>query len=177
MISVVATKLAFVQQPPSTVNISAAMSPVVTVDAEDANGNRDLDYVTSVSIVSTGTLSSSPQATTPSAGLATFSDITHTAVATGRQLTATSGSLTSAVSNTFDVILAPVTIYQHNFGTISISGKPYSVTPTSIDANLSAASSDRANCMSNSTAPALAAAIWLSLWLATRHPKASTASR
>jgi len=101
-IEVTASKLLFVQQPSNTAT-NTSMSPAVTVEATDANNNRDLDYVTSTTITSTGTLTGSPVATTPSAGLATFSSLTHTAAGTSLTLTAASGALTNVVSNTFNI--------------------------------------------------------------------------
>lgn len=115
-ISVVATKLAFVQQP-TNVNIMSAINPAVIIEAEDANGNRDLDYNTTISITSTGTLNTSPQTETPTNGLATFSNIIHNTVGSGIQLTATSDALTSTVSNTFDVLLAPLQFAEWDFTT------------------------------------------------------------
>jgi len=102
-IDVTATALAFVQNATTTAR-NASMSPAPTVSANDANGNRDLDYVTDISITSTGTLTGSPVSATPAAGLATFSALVHTVSQTGRQLTAASGALTSATSSSFDVI-------------------------------------------------------------------------
>lgn len=126
-ISVVATKLAFVQQP-TNVNIMSAINPAVTLAAEDANGNRDLDYNTAVDITSTGTLSTTPQTAATTLGLATFNNIVHNAIDSAIQLTATSGTLTSAASNTFDVLLAPLIISEWNFTT---------ATPTSADSKIS----------------------------------------
>ncbi len=104
-VAVVATVLAFVQQP-SNALINATMTPSVTVSANDANSNRDLDYVTSVSMTSSGTLTGSPVAATPSAGLASYTTLTHTAVGTALQLTAASGALSSATSTTFNITVA-----------------------------------------------------------------------
>lgn len=118
IIAVVATKLDFVQQP-TNVNIWSAINPAVTVEAVDANGNRDLDYNTTISITSTGTLNTSPQTATPTSGLATFNNIIHTKVGSGLQLTATSGTLTSAVSNTIDVLLAPLQFAEWKFTTVN----------------------------------------------------------
>ncbi|HNW88503.1 MAG TPA: choice-of-anchor D domain-containing protein, partial [Bacteroidales bacterium] len=103
-VRVAATKLLFVQQPTTNTQINTSMTPAVTVEAVDANNIRDLDYVTDVSMTSTGSLSGSPVTATPSSGLATFGTIQHSAVGTGLQLTAASGSLTSALSNPFDII-------------------------------------------------------------------------
>lgn len=86
-IEVTADRLAFVQQPSNT-GINAAMTPAVTVSANDVNGNRDLDFTESVRITSTGTLSGSPVDVAAVAGLATFSTLTHTANGTGLTLNA-----------------------------------------------------------------------------------------
>lgn len=118
IIAVVATKLDFVQQP-TNVNIWSAINPAVTVEAEDVNGNRDIDYNTTISLTSTGTLNTSPQTATPTSGLATFNNIIHAKVGSGLQLTATSGTLTSAVSNTFDVLLAPLQFAEWKFTTVN----------------------------------------------------------
>lgn len=102
-IEVTATQLAFVQQPNNT-NINEAMSPAVTVEATDANNNRDLDYTSNINITSTGTLTGSPVGVAAVAGLATFSTLTHTADGTGLSLTAASGALTDATSGSFDIV-------------------------------------------------------------------------
>jgi hypothetical protein len=104
-VSVEATKLAFVQQP-TNVGTSANITPAVTVSANDANNNRDLDYVTNVAVSATG-LTGSPVSVTPTAGLATFSTLSFAAAATGVTLDASSGSLTNSTSSSFDVLLLP----------------------------------------------------------------------
>ena len=105
IIDVVATKLAFVQQP-TNVATSANISPAVTVSANDANDNRDLDYVTSVAISATG-LTGSPVSATPVSGLATFSTLSFASAASGVTLDAASGSLSGATSSSFNVLLLP----------------------------------------------------------------------
>ncbi|RMG81238.1 MAG: choice-of-anchor D domain-containing protein, partial [Bacteroidetes bacterium] len=107
-VDVVATELAFVQQPSNTEQ-NATMTPYPSVSANDANGNRDLDYSGSISITSSGTLTSSPQTSTAASGIASFSSIVHSATGTGLTLTASATGLTNAVSNTFD-ITPPVTL-------------------------------------------------------------------
>ena len=104
-IEVTATQLAFVQQPTNVVT-SANITPAVTVSANDVNNNRDLDYVTDVSISATG-LSTSPVSATSVSGLATFSTLSFAAAATGVSLNATSSSLTAATSSLFDILLLP----------------------------------------------------------------------
>jgi hypothetical protein len=106
LVNVVASKIAFVQQP-TNVGTSTNISPAVTVSANDANGNRDLDYVSNVSISATG-LTGSPVVVTPVAGLATFSALSFPAEATGVTLSASSGSFTDAISSTFNIILVPI---------------------------------------------------------------------
>jgi uncharacterized repeat protein (TIGR02543 family) len=115
-IEVTADRLAFVQQPTNT-SVSANMSPSVTVSANDLYNRRDLDFTSSISITSTGTLSSSPQTATAANGLATFSAINHTAAATGRTLTAErngSGDW-DVTSNTFAIINCTPPIWEENF--------------------------------------------------------------
>lgn len=86
-IEVTADRLAFVQQPTSA-NINAGMTPAVTVSANDANGNRDLDFTTGITLTSTGTLTAAPVTVNAANGLATFSGLTHTAAGNGLFLTA-----------------------------------------------------------------------------------------
>lgn len=98
------TALAFVQQPTTFVQ-NSNMTPAPTVGSVDVNGNRDFDFVGTVSITSTGTLNTSPQTATAVGpnGLATFSTIFHTATATGRTLQATATGQTLTNSTTFDI--------------------------------------------------------------------------
>ena len=106
LIDVVATILAFVQQP-TNVGTSTNITPAVTISANDANNNRDLDYVTNVAVSATG-LTGSPVSVTPTAGLATFSTLSFAAAATGVALDANSGTLTGITSSFFDIFLIPV---------------------------------------------------------------------
>ena len=108
VISVVATKLIYNQQP-SNVGQFAAISPSVRIYATDVNNNLDLDFTSSVSITSTGALAGSPVSVSAIAGIATFSTLIHNVVQSNVLLTATSGSFT-IVSNPFNVNL--VTIIQ-----------------------------------------------------------------
>ncbi len=108
--SVVATRLAFAQQPPTEVNLNTAMSPAVTVSAEDIGGNRDVNYTTSVAVTSTGVLAGSPISATPVAGLATFNTLTHTSLGSSLTLTANSGSFAPVASNSFNVTSGPTAL-------------------------------------------------------------------
>lgn len=104
-ITVVATKLNFVQQPSNTA-VNASMTPAVTVSADDVNGNRDRNFTSSVSITSTGTLSGTPVSSAASSGLATFSTLQHSVVGTGLKLTASTSGFTNVDSSTFNIIIA-----------------------------------------------------------------------
>lgn len=100
-VRVTASKLQFIQQPPAATWTNIAMTPAVTVEATDANGNRDLDFVSAGGLTSTGTLSAA-QSATFSTGVGTYSNIIHSATGTGLTLTTTNTSgLTNAASTAF----------------------------------------------------------------------------
>lgn len=103
-LEVTASALAFAQQPSDALT-GAVMSPAVTVEAVDANGNRDLDFSSGIEITSTGTMSSSPVSATAVSGLATFSSIVHTVDGTGLTLNAerTSTLDWDITSSTFNI--------------------------------------------------------------------------
>jgi M6 family metalloprotease-like protein len=103
-IDITATKLLFVQQPTNTI-AGDAMSPDVTVEATDVNGNRDTDFTSNIEITSTGTLTGTPVSVAASSGLATFSSLTHTALGTGITLNAERGTTNDwdVTSNTFNI--------------------------------------------------------------------------
>ncbi len=106
-----ATQLVFHTQPTNTV-AGSSISPAVVVYAEDANGNIDTTYTSAVTLAigtnpGSGTLSGS--AGSSSAGIATASNLSINKVGTGYTLTASSGSLTSATSSTFNITPAAAT--------------------------------------------------------------------
>lgn len=106
---VAVTELRFVQQP-SNANENASMSPAVTVEATDVNGNRDLDFTSGIDITSTGSLSGTPVTETATSGLATFSSLVHTVAGTNLTLNAErngTGDL-DVISSTFDILVIPV---------------------------------------------------------------------
>ena len=112
-IVVVATKLIFVQQPPSSTSVNIAMSTSPSVAAVDALNNTDLDYTSSISLSSTGTMTGSPIAIAPASGLSTFS-VVHTVAGTGFFLSATSGSLT-ATGNSADFSITTFVNFSGDF--------------------------------------------------------------
>lgn len=124
-IEVTADRLAFVQQPTET-GVSLPMSPNVTVEGRDVNGNRDLDYTGSIDITSSGSLTGSPVNAVASSGLATFSALTHTVAQTLRVLTATTTGLTfsnTVNSANFDITTVPNNSYRTtSAGTWTSSG-------------------------------------------------------
>ena len=107
-IEVSATKLLFETQP-SNVEINTKMSPAPIVSFVDANNNLDVDISSStynVSLSTTSTFASGATTTvTPSAGKATFSNLSFSVANTNRTLTASeaSGTFSNTTSNTFDV--------------------------------------------------------------------------
>ncbi len=105
-IDITATELLYVQQPANTI-VNMVMASDPTVEAVDANGNRDTDYSTAISITSSGTMTGDPVSGTWSNGLATFSGITHTAIGSNLTLTTSSGAFTNEVSNAFDITDMP----------------------------------------------------------------------
>lgn len=99
---VTGTELSFITQP-TTTGVSATMSPNVEVASTDANGNVDIDFSGSVSIVSTGTMTGSPLTASATAGIATFSGIIHTVAGTNFYLTAAASGYTNENSSLFDI--------------------------------------------------------------------------
>ncbi|MEQ8302207.1 MAG: T9SS type A sorting domain-containing protein [Cyclobacteriaceae bacterium] len=105
-VQVLATELRFVQQPTTNTYIGNQMSPLVSIESTDANGNRDLNSVPrTVNFTSTGSMI--PTSPILTSGITTAS-IVHNSTGTGLQLTALSPlpgpALTLAVSNSFDII-------------------------------------------------------------------------
>jgi hypothetical protein len=119
-----AAKLAFGQQPTNTV-VNTSISPAVTVEVEDSFGNVETgDNTDSVTMAigtnpGGGTLSGTNPVTV-SAGVATFSNLSINAVGNGYTLTASSGSLTGATSNPFNITnSAPTTIEGFETGNLN----------------------------------------------------------
>jgi len=106
VIAVVATRLLFTTQP-TTTGLNNTMTTVV-VKATDACGNVDVNFTGNVSLISSGTMTAvAPVAAV--AGVATFSNIVHTATGNNLFLTASS-TVTAAISTPlFDIV--PVTVF------------------------------------------------------------------
>jgi hypothetical protein len=104
----VATQLAFVQQP-SGASAGTAITPAVTVEGRDANGNVVPTFTGDVTVAITGgtgtagaTLSGT-KTVTAVAGVATFAGLAVDKAGTGYTLTATASGPASATSAAFDV--------------------------------------------------------------------------
>jgi len=102
-----AAAVAFVQQP-TTVAAGTAFDPAVSVSVRDAYGNLVTSATDSVTLQLTAGTGSLLGTTTVAAsdGIATFTALTIEVAGTGKQLTATSGVLASAVSDSFAVTAA-----------------------------------------------------------------------
>jgi len=105
-IEVTATKLGFLLGPTDTSTFTA-MSPI-TVEALDAFHNRDLDYNSNITLVTTGTFNTAGvpvnvPVNTAVSGLASFSSIVHSTPGSGLILKASSGILTASASNSFAI--------------------------------------------------------------------------
>lgn len=112
-IEVTASKLEFSQQP-SDLYVGLIMNPAPIVRVLDVNGNIDLDYVESVTLTSSGTLTNS-QIVNATAGEAVFNDVSHSVFGTNIVLTAISSGLVSTNSNSFVVINSPIGDFINNF--------------------------------------------------------------
>lgn len=101
-------KVSFIDDPTST-SAGATITPAITVDLEDALGNRVTGVAASVSLsfsvnAGGGTLSgTATQAVNTGTGLATFNDMSIDAAGSGYRLLASSTGLTSDVSQAFTI--------------------------------------------------------------------------
>ena len=107
-----ATQLVFTQQPTNVV-AAASISPSVQVSIEDAQGNVVTTATSSVTMAigtnpGSGTLGGTLTQTAV-AGVATFPGLSINKAGTGYKLSASSGSLTVATSNTFNVTAGTAT--------------------------------------------------------------------
>jgi hypothetical protein len=106
------SKLAFTVQPVNTAS-NIAITPAVQVAVQDANGNTVNTSSAPVTIGLQTYLGSPLQGTTTVNavnGIATFSDLSIAAIANGYNLVATSPSLASATSSTFNITPIPITM-------------------------------------------------------------------
>jgi hypothetical protein len=119
-----AARLAFITQSIQA-TAGSPLSPTVQVELRDADGNRAFGATGEVTLsLATGPAAGKLEGTvtvTAVDGLATFSNLTIKQAGTGYSLRATSGTLTEAVSATFDVAPASPTV-------LELTGLPASMT-------------------------------------------------
>ena len=106
IVAAAATHLVLTTQPVNT-GAGASITPAVVVAAQDAFGNTNLTYTANVVVAigtnpSSGTLSGTLTRAAV-AGVATFNDLSINLVGTGYTLGASSGALTAATSNAFNI--------------------------------------------------------------------------
>lgn len=103
ILQVVASRLRFSVQP-SDVAVGVPIVPAVEVQAADANGNRDVDYETAITLTASGaTLAGSPVSLSPTSGSSLFGSLTFSTPGSPVTLTAASGGW-SVTSNAFLVV-------------------------------------------------------------------------
>ncbi|HKE91933.1 MAG TPA: hypothetical protein VKB45_16485 [Gemmatimonadales bacterium] len=106
-----ATKLIFSVQPSNT-TAGATITPAIKVTAQDAQGNTVTTFTGNITVAiganpSGGSLSGTK--TVPAVfGVATFSDLSINRNGNGYTLTASSSGLAGATSNTFNILLGPL---------------------------------------------------------------------
>ncbi len=99
----------------TVITINTSVSPAIVVHALDVNNILDLDFTSSVSLTNSGSgfLTNSTQNAV--AGIATFSTVTNPTIETVN-FTASSGSLTTAVTNNFRFLPAQTSVFAEAFG-------------------------------------------------------------
>ncbi|GAB4477534.1 MAG: hypothetical protein OHK0057_27350 [Thermoflexibacter sp.] len=109
-VEVDATNMSFITQPsPTAIGVTELFSTSPVVQAEDANGNRDLDYVGAATVSNTGTLTMNNAPTMFASGLLTFPSNFYYSTDGNGTLEISSGSLTTATSDAVTVTSATVT--------------------------------------------------------------------
>jgi hypothetical protein len=146
-----ASQLAFGQQPTNT-PAGSTISPAVTVQILDANGNvvtTDNSDAVTIGLGANpggGTLSGTLTVTAQN-GLASFSSLSISTPGTGYTLTATSGSLAGATSATFNVTQAGTHLFFGQQPTDTVAGSSISpaVTVQVLDSNNTVVTTDNSD--------------------------------
>lgn len=104
-IDVIAYKLRFLNQPPSTIEPGNYITGSIQIEAVDSFNVRDLDFTSPILLNATaGNLFSAPRSTNAVKGVAEFDTVRFFKAAISDSLVATSGGLVRAVSNRVDVV-------------------------------------------------------------------------
>lgn len=101
-IDVVGNGLEFITDASTTV-VDEAMNAVQVANT-DSNGNIDLSLTQNVVITSSGTLTNAPISVTPINGIATFTNLIHTALGANLTLTASSSGESNVISSSFSIV-------------------------------------------------------------------------
>jgi len=142
---VTATRMAFIQQPTSTLN-GVTMTPDVVVGAFDPLNSIDTDFAMSVDLTSNGVMVGSPQSATFVNGVGTYNSIVHSSNGIGLVLT-TNSILTNVNSSTFNItssaasdivangaFVYPINIpYQNHQESLNIQNTPTSLNVARFD--------------------------------------------
>ncbi|MGN6609333.1 MAG: hypothetical protein ACTHMS_20260 [Jatrophihabitans sp.] len=99
-----AAKLAIVQAPPADTYVATTVSPFITVQLQDANGNAVQTSGVTVNLAASSGTITGGSARTNASGLATFSSLKFASTVLGTSVTASSGSYTPATSGAFNVV-------------------------------------------------------------------------
>jgi hypothetical protein len=104
-IQVNASKLIFTQQP-TQVNTNENISPAISVAVVDTFGNKDIDFLSSLTLSSTGTLNVGSTLTiNPSEGMGIFPSISFSTAATAKVVQVNASGLQgTGNSNSFDIV-------------------------------------------------------------------------
>jgi len=109
-----ASKLGFLQQPPSNTNGGAVMSPAMTVEVRDAGGNRVTTANNSITLaignnVGPSATLSGTNPVSATNGLASFSGMSIDSAGSGYTLTANASGVNGATSSSFNINVGPQT--------------------------------------------------------------------
>jgi len=144
--SVVASQLRFASAPPAVAEPFVVLSPAPVVEAVDAGGNRDIDFVTPVTLTPSGPALDGVLTRTPVSGAATFSDLAFTSGGT---------ALLQVSAGSFALSSPSIFVSQPSLGVFTFSGTActaLSLVASGVTANLtfSAISSNTGvNCQAN----------------------------
>ncbi|RRQ45030.1 T9SS type A sorting domain-containing protein [Chryseobacterium sp. SC28] len=105
-VSVVASQLRFTTQPSATACPTTNLATPPAVTATDANGNKDLDFASQVTVSNSGSLGMLNYAVNATSGIATFTNLQFTALGSAT-LTAGATGLTSSSASSSITISVP----------------------------------------------------------------------
>ena len=115
-IDVTATKITYTTEPSTSVYINTNLDTPPVITAYDANDNIDLGFTETVTLSNSGLIAMTGNSVSAVAGVADFATLQFTEPGGPLSLTASSGSLTDAVSvGTITINNAPVVVWSEDF--------------------------------------------------------------